>query len=250
MSAIFIRDKGEVNLEILLKWLSKVYESYYNAFIPEKRYLYYLDGLKITLEISVIAILIGVFIGILVAVIKVSVSTHKGLRWIGTLCNGYINIIRGTPVMLQLLIIYNLIFTSRNANAILVAAICFGINSGAYVAEIVRAGIESVDKGQNEAGRSLGLNANQTMLNIIMPQAIKNILPALGNEFIVLIKETSVASIIAVSDLTMVAQFIGSRTWDILPPLVIAAAFYLIIVLGLTKLLSLFERRLSQGDHN
>jgi len=232
------------------EWFVSVSNDYYNAFIPEKRYLYYLEGLKITLEISVVAILIGVIIGILVAVIKVSVSNHKGLRWLETLCNCYINIIRGTPVMLQLLIIYNLIFTSRDSNPILAAAICFGINSGAYVAEIVRAGIESVDKGQNEAGRSLGFNANQTMFYIIMPQAIKNILPALGNEFIVLIKETSVASIIAISDLMNVAKFIGSRTWVIMPPLIIAAVFYLVIVLGLTKLLSLFERRLSQGDNN
>ncbi len=244
-------------MEILKYWLTRIgnwflsiAERYYDAFITEKRYLSYFEGLKITIEISILAILIGVFIGISIAVIKVSVSNYKGLRWIGTLCNCYINIIRGTPVMLQLLIIYNLVFTSRNTNEIMVAAICFGINSGAYVAEIVRAGIESIDKGQNEAGRSLGFNANQTMYYIIMPQAIKNILPALGNEFIVLIKETSVASIIAVTDLTKAAQYIGSRTWDILPPLIIAAIFYLIIVLGLTKLLGLFERRMSQGDHN
>ena len=252
-----IEIEGEIKLNMLMNWLTKIgewltsiSEHYYDAFITEKRYLYYFEGLKITLEISIFAILIGVFLGILVAVLKVSVTNHKGLRWIGTICNCYINVIRGTPVMLQLLIICNVIFTSRNTNEIVVAAICFGINSGAYVAEIVRAGIESVDKGQTEAGRSLGLNANQTMFYIIMPQAIKNILPALGNEFIVLIKETSVASIIAVSDLTKVAQYIGSRTWDILPPLIIAAAFYLVIVLGLTKLLALFERRLSQGDHN
>jgi arginine/lysine/histidine transport system permease protein len=232
------------------EWLKSVIDGYYNAFITEQRYLYYLDGLKVTLEISLLAILLGVIIGTLIAVIKVSVANSKGLRWIVSICSGYINIIRGTPVMLQLLIIYNLVFTSRNANEVIVAAICFGINSGAYVAEIVRAGIESIDRGQNEAGRSLGFNANQTMFYIIMPQAIKNILPALGNEFIVLIKETSVASIIAVTDLTKAAQYIGSRTWDILPPLIIAAIFYLIIVLGLTKLLGLFERRLSQGDHN
>jgi His/Glu/Gln/Arg/opine family amino acid ABC transporter permease subunit len=209
-----------------------------------------LEGLKITLEIAIVAILIGVIIGILVAVIKVSSANYKGLKLAGFLCNGYINIIRGTPVMLQLLIIYNLVFTSRNTNEVMVAAICFGINSGAYVAEIVRAGIESIDKGQNEAGRSLGFNSNQSMFYIILPQAIKNILPALGNEFITLIKETSVASIIAVTDLTKVAQYIGSRTWVILPPLIISAIFYLIIVLGLTKILDLFERRMSQGDHN
>ncbi len=229
-------------------WFISIVSRYYDAFITEQRYQYYLEGLLVTLEISLIAIIIGVLIGILVATLKVSVANLKGFRWVGTICNGYINIIRGTPVILQLLIIYNLIFTSRNTNEIVVAAACFGINSGAYVAEIVRAGIESIDRGQMEAGRSLGLNANQTMFYIIMPQAIKNILPALGNEFIVLIKETSVASIIAVTDLTKAAQYIGSRTWDILPPLIISAVFYLIIVLGLTKLLGLFERRMSQGD--
>ena len=237
-------------MDTIRDWFISLLNRYYDAFITENRYQYYLDGLLVTLEISLVAILIGVLIGILVATLKVSVANIKGLRFIGTLCNCYINIIRGTPVIIQLLIIYNLIFTSRDTNEIVVAAACFGINSGAYVAEIVRAGIESIDKGQMEAGRSLGLNANQTMLYIIMPQAIKNILPALGNEFIVLIKETSVASIIAVTDLTKAAQYIGSRTWDILTPLLISAVFYLVIVLGLTKLLGIFERRMSQGDNN
>ncbi|WMJ87730.1 amino acid ABC transporter permease [Anaerocolumna sp. MB42-C2] len=237
-------------MDTIRDWFISLLNRYYDAFITEHRYQYYLDGLLVTLEISLVAILIGVFIGILVATLKVSVANIKGLRFIGTICNCYINIIRGTPVIIQLLIIYNLIFTSRDTNEIVVAAACFGINSGAYVAEIVRAGIESIDKGQMEAGRSLGLNANQTMFYIIMPQAIKNILPALGNEFIVLIKETSVASIIAVTDLTKAAQYIGSRTWDILTPLLISAVFYLVIVLGLTKLLGIFERRMSQGDNN
>ncbi|MFV0341263.1 MAG: amino acid ABC transporter permease [Anaerocolumna sp.] len=230
------------------EWFSHLLERYYNAFILDNRYLYYIDGLKATLAISFLAIIIGAAIGIIVAIIKTSVATTKKFKWIGTICNGYINIIRGTPVIVQLLIIYNLIFTARDTNEIVVAAVCFGINSGAYVAEIVRAGIESIDKGQYEAGRTLGLNRTQTMKLIIMPQAIKNILPALGNEFIVLIKETSVASMIAVTDLTKAAQYIGSRTWDILPPLIITAVFYLIIVLGLTKLLGIFERRMSQGD--
>lgn len=230
------------------EWILHLVERYYNAFMIDRRYLYYLDGLKVTLAISFFAIIIGALIGISVAMIKTSVATSKKFKWAGAICNGYINLIRGTPVILQLLIIYNLVFTSRNTNEILVAAICFGINSGAYVAEIVRAGIESIDKGQYEAGRSLGLNRTQTMRMIIMPQAIKNILPALGNEFIVLIKETSVASMIAVTDLTKAAQYIGSRTWDILPPLIITAVFYLVIVLGLTKLLGIFERRMSQGD--
>ncbi|ROR31860.1 amino acid ABC transporter membrane protein (PAAT family) [Mobilisporobacter senegalensis] len=231
-------------------------ESYYNAFILDNRYLAYLDGLKITLLISFFAIILGSLIGIIVAIAKVTAQKSKGKNWftivciklVNTICNGYINIIRGTPVMVQLLIIYNLIFTSRNTNEIVVGAICFGINSGAYVAEIVRAGIESIDKGQNEAGRSLGLNNIQTMLYIILPQAIKNILPALGNEFIVLVKETSVAGVIAVTDLTKAAQYIGSRTYQPLPPLIITAVFYLIIVLGLTKFLGIFERRMRQGD--
>lgn len=222
---------------------------FYNAIIPDQRYLAYLDGLKITLLISFFAILLGIGIGILVAIVKVTAMNSK-MGWLVAICNVYINIIRGTPLMVQLLIIYNLIFTSRNTNELLVGAVCFGINSGAYVAEIIRAGIESIDRGQMEAGRSLGLNYLQTMKLIILPQAIRNILPALGNEFIVLIKETSVAGVIAVTDLTKAAQYVGSRTWDILPPLVIAAACYLVLVMGLTKLLNVFERRLSKGDRH
>lgn len=237
-------------MDKIFEWIGELLMPFYNAFIPEQRYMAYFEGLLVTLEISFFAIIIGVFIGVVIAIAKVTAASQKGLKWLSAICGVYINIIRGTPLMLQLLIIYNLIFTSRNTSEILVGSICFGINSGAYVAEIVRAGIESIDKGQMEAGRSLGFTRMETMRYIIMPQAIKNILPALGNEFIVLIKETSVASVIAVTDLTKVAQYVGSRTWDILPPLVIAAIFYLIIVLGLTKLLNLFERRLNKGDYN
>lgn len=227
----------------------KIYESFYNALIPNQRYLAYLDGLKVTLLISLMAILIGVVIGVVVAIVKVTATNYK-MSWLTKICNIYINAIRGTPVLVQLLIVYNLIFASRSTNEIIVGAVCFGINSGAYVAEIVRAGIESIDKGQMEAGRSLGLNYIQTMRMIILPQAVKNILPALGNEFIVLIKETSVVGAIAVTDLTKAASYIGSRTWDILPPLIIVAVCYLIIVLGLSKLLTVFERRLARGDRN
>jgi len=227
--------------------LSKIIEPFYNALIPDQRYLAYLDGIKVTILISLLAIALGIVIGIVVAIIKVT-ATNSGMRWLSGLCNIYINVIRGTPVIVQLLIIYNMIFTARNTNEVLVGAFCFGINSGAYVAEIIRAGIESIDRGQMEAGRTLGLNYAQTMRLIIMPQAIRNILPALGNEFIVLIKETSVASVIAVTDLTKAAQYVGSRTWVILPPLIIAAVCYLVMVMGLTKLLSIFERRLARGD--
>lgn len=230
-------------------WIRGVAQSYYDAVVPDQRYLAYLDGIKVTILISLMAILLGVVIGVIVAVIKVS-ATNSKMRWLTSICNIYINVIRGTPLMVQLLIIYNLIFTSRNTNEIIVGAVCFGINSGAYVAEIIRAGIESIDRGQMEAGRSLGLNYIQTMRLIILPQAVKNILPALGNEFIVLIKETSVAGVIAVTDLTKAAQYIGSRTWVILPPLIITAICYLIMVMGLSKLLSIFERRLAKGDRH
>ena len=233
--------------------LERIVQPFYNALIPHQRYLAYLEGIKITILISILAITLGIGIGILVAVVKVSAGNIKP-RWLSRLvsgiCNIYITIIRGTPLMVQLLIIYNLVFTARNTNEIVVGAVCFGINSGAYVAEIIRAGIESIDRGQMEAGRSLGLNYIQTMILIIMPQAVKNILPALGNEFIVLIKETSVAGVIAVTDLTKAAQYVGSRTWDILPPLIIAAACYLVMVMGLTKLLAVFERRMARGDRH
>lgn len=228
-------------------WAYGLYMSFYNALIPEQRYLAYVKGMGVTLSISFFAILLGILIGIVVAVIKVSASESK-MKWLTGICNIYINVIRGTPVYLQLLIIYNLIFTSRNTNAIFVGAFCFGINSGAYVAEIIRAGIESIDRGQKEAGRSLGLNHMQTMRLIILPQAVRNILPALGNEFIALIKETSIVGVIAATDIMTAAQYVGSRTWDILPPLFITAIFYLILVLGLSKLLASIERRMSRGD--
>lgn len=233
----------------LKDWGYGIYQSFYNALVPDQRYLAYLQGLKITLLISFFAIILGIMIGMLVAVLKVASANYK-MKWLANICNIYINVIRGTPLMVQLLIIYNLIFTSRNSNEIVIGAVCFGINSGAYVAEIIRAGIESIDKGQMEAGRSLGMNYIETMVKIILPQAVRNIMPALGNEFIVLIKETSVASVIAVTDLTKAAQYIGSRTWDILPPLIIAALCYLAIVMGLSKLLAVFERRLAKSDLN
>lgn len=229
--------------------MTKLYQSFYDALIPDARYMSYIDGLKITLTISFFAIILGSILGSIVAIMKVTAINYK-LKFLEFFCNLYINVIRGTPLMVQLLIIYNLIFTSRNTNEILVGAVCFGINSGAYVAEIIRAGIESIDKGQMEAGRSLGLNYLQTMRLIIFPQALRNILPPLGNEFIVLIKETSVAGIIAVTDLTKAAQYIASRTWEPLPPLIIAALCYLVIVLGLTKALNMLERRLAKGDRN
>ena len=231
-------------------FFQNIYDAFYRATISEDRYLFFIDGLKVTIMVSFFAILLGVAIGLIVAVVKVASANNKKLWILNKICNLYTTVIRATPVIVQLLILNNLVFTSRDSNLIMVASLCFGINSGAYVAEIIRAGLESVDKGQMEAGRSLGFTYIQTMRLIIIPQAIKNILPALGNEFITLIKETSVAGVIALTDVTKAAQYIGSVTFDPLPPLFVSAIIYLVMVLGLTKLLGIFERRLAQGDHN
>ena len=235
-----------------MEWLNSIYTSFYNALIPEQRYLAYLSGVKVTLLVALFATILGVLIGILVAVVKVSAKNSKMpvIKPLAAFCSFYTTVIRGTPLIVQIMIIYNLVFTSRDSNEIIIGTVCFGINSGAYVSEIIRAGIESVPRGQMEAGRSLGFTYIQTMRYIILPQAVKNILPALGNEFIVLVKETAVISVIAVNDLTKMASFVGSRTWDILPPYLIAAAIYLLITLCLTMLLRYFERRLSQSDHH
>ena len=232
-----------------MNWLKSIGEAFYNAWVPEKRYLAYLSGLRMTLLISLFAVILGILIGILIAVTRVSSRHTKSpvVKFLNKLAVLYVTVIRGTPMIVQILIIYNLIFTSPNTNPVIVGAVCCGINSGAYVAEIIRAGVESIPIGQMEAGRSLGMPYRMTMTTIILPQAIRNILPALGNEFISLIKETSVISIIAVNDLTKMAGYVGSRTWDVIPPYVIAALFYLAMTLGLSKALSMVEHRMEKG---
>ena len=232
-----------------MNWLKSIGEAFYNAWVPEKRYLAYLSGLRMTLLISLFAVILGILIGILIAVTRVSSRHTKSpvVKFLNKLAVLYVTVIRGTPMIVQILIIYNLIFTSPNTNPVIVGAVCCGINSGAYVAEIIRAGIESIPIGQMESGRSLGMPYRMTMTTIILPQAIRNILPALGNEFISLIKETSVISIIAVNDLTKMAGYVGSRTWDVIPPYVIAALFYLAMTLGLSKALSMVEHRMEKG---
>ena len=219
------------------------------AFFREQRYLAYLDGLKVTLIISILAVLLGIAIGLVVAVAKVASSRNKKLWLLNKICNIYLTVIRGTPVVVQLLIIYFVIFGNVNIDKIPVAIMAFGFNSGAYVAEIFRSGIMSIDGGQFEAGRSLGFNYVQTMRYIIMPQAFKNVLPALGNEFIVLLKETSVAGYIALQDLTKAGDIIRSRTYDAFMPLIAVALIYLAMVLIFTKLVNMLERRLRNSDH-
>lgn len=232
-------------------WLMSIWESFDKAFLLNNRYIAYLEGFRTTLIISFFAVLLGVGVGLILAIIKYMANHLEKniiltvLNWIA---NIYIAIIRGTPVYVQLLIIYFVIFAKSPLPPIVSAVICFGINSSAYVAEIIRAGIEAVDGGQMEAGRSLGLSWGQTMISIIMPQAIKNILPALGNEFIVLIKETAIVGTITVLDVTRAAQNVAVATFDYLPPLLITAAMYLVVVVILTKLLGTLERRLAQSD--
>ena len=223
--------------------------SFYQNFIEDDRWKYITDGLFNTLRITFFAVLIGIFLGFLIAVVRSTYDkTHK-LGVLNALCKVYLTVIRGTPVLVQLLIIYFVVFGSVKIDKTLVAVIAFGINSGAYVAEIFRSGIMSIDNGQFEAGRSLGFNYPQTMFYIVMPQAFKNVLPALGNEFIGLLKETSVAGYIAIQDLTKGADIIRSRTYSAFMPLIAAALLYLVLVMVFTFFVQKLERRLRNSDH-
>ena len=200
-----------------------------------------------TLLIAFFAVIIGIVIGILIALVRHNYEVNKKFRVLNKIVTWYVNIIRGTPVLLQLMIIYYVIFKSVDISIIIVGVIAFGLNSGAYVSEIIRSGINSIDKGQMEAGLSLGLSYNKTMFYIIMPQAIKNIMPALGNEFITLIKETSTGAYIGIMELTKASDIIASRTYDYFFPLLIIAIIYLLLTLGLTKLVNVLERRLNNA---
>ena len=223
-------------------------ESFYQNFIEKDRWQYLLTGLENTLLITIFAVLIGVAIGFLVAIIRASHDKNGSLKILNFICRVYLTVIRGTPTMIQLMITYYIIFASVNVSKIFVAVCAFGINSGAYVAEIVRSGIMSIDQGQFEAGRSLGLNYTQTMIKIILPQAVKNILPALGNELIVLLKETSISGYIGLMDLTRGGDIIRSQTYSALFPLLVVAAIYLVIVCFLTYLVGRLERRLRTNE--
>ncbi len=229
--------------------MSEFAKSFNQNFIEKDRYKYLLEGLSNTLIMTFCAVLIGIFIGFIIAIIRSTYDNTGKLKVLNLLSNIYLTVIRGTPVVLQLLITYFVIFASVNVSKMFTAIIAFGINSGAYVAEIIRGGINSIDKGQFEAGRSLGFSYSQTMIIFILPQAIKNVLPALGNEFVVLLKETSVAGYIAMQDLTKGADIIRSQTYSAFMPLVMAAAIYLIMVIIFDSLIKKLERRLRNSDH-
>lgn len=222
-------------------------EKLYDNFVKDSRYMYIVKGLGNTVVITLFAVMLGIILGFLIAVVRTSHDRNGGLTILNGLCQAYLTIIRGTPVMIQLLIIYYVILASVT-NKILVAAIAFGLNSAAYVAEIVRSGIMSVEIGQFEAGRSLGLNYKQTMTSIILPQAVKNILPALLNEVISLLKETSISGYIGLMDLTKGGDIIRSNTYEAFLPLIAVAIIYLVIVMILSRCVSRLERRLRNNE--
>lgn len=229
----------------IINFFKELYDSFYMSVIYDNRYEYILEGLGNTLLISLFAVIIGIIIGIVIALIRTNYEKNGKMKFLNSLAKFYVNVVRGTPVILQLMIIYYVIFESVDINIVLVGVIAFGINSGAYVSEIIRAGINSVPDGQMEAGYALGLKYGQVMRYIIFPQALKNILPALGNEFITLIKETSVGAYIGIVELTKASDIIASRTYDYFFPLFIIAIIYLILTLGLTKVVNMMEVKLN-----
>ena len=239
-------------------WFESFKADFVLNFVQANRWKYLVDGLGATLIITLLAGIMGIAIGIVIAMIRSTYDkTAEGARKtfgrfiftiVDRICRVYLTVLRGTPVVVQLMIIYFVIFASSD-NGIMVAALAFGLNSGAYVAEIVRGGIMSIDNGQFEAGRSLGFNYVQTMRFIVIPQVIKNVLPALANEFIALLKETSVAGYVAVQDLTKGGDIIRSRTYSPFLPLLAVAAIYLALVMFFSWLVSRLERRLRNSDH-
>ncbi len=231
-----------------MEFFNELGNDFYQNFVAEDRWQYLTNGLFNTLLITFLSVIIGIILGFLVAIVRSTYDKTGKMKILNFLCKVYLTVIRGTPVVVQLLIIYFVIFASVDIDKILVAVLAFGLNSGAYVAEIVRSGIMSIDNGQFEAGSSLGLSYTQTMVNIILPQAFKNVLPALANEFIVLLKETSVSGYIAIADLTKGGDTIRSQTYEPFLPLIAVALIYLVMVMFLTHLVSKLERRLAKND--
>lgn len=238
------------------EWFAQIANSFVQTFITKDRWMLFAKGFTVTIRVAVLALLLGIIFGVIVAVIRSAHDSRRSkklgfggvmLNIADLICRIYLTVIRGTPMMVQLMIMYFVVFSSTR-RSILVAILAFGINSGAYVAEIVRSGIMSVDQGQMEAGRSLGLDYKQTMRHIIIPQAIKNILPALGNEMITLFKDTSLMSVVAAKDLTKAASTVTAVTYQPFMPYVSVAVIYLVCVIILSKALSLVERRLRASD--
>ena len=225
-----------------MSWLEQLHKT----FIASGHYEWIIEGFLNTIKITLGALAIGVVIGSIIAVAKYFSEGVPSMKAVETLCDVYVTVIRGIPVVVLLLIFYFVVHSG--ADGVIVAIITFGINSGAYMAELIRSGINAVDKGQMEAGRSLGLSKLQAMRKIVFPQAIRNILPAIGNEMIALLKETSVAGYVAVVDLTRAGNLVRNNTFDAINPLLLVALVYLALVVGLTRLLKVFERKLAKSD--
>ena len=223
-------------------------EKLYQNFIEDDRWLLLVNGLKVTILVTLFALLVGVIIGFTVAIIRSLHDKTGKFKILNAICKVYLTIIRGTPSMIQVLFMYLVVFGASSLNSIVIGGLAFCINSGAYVAEIVRSGIMAIPEGQTEAGRSLGLSYGQTMRLIIMPQAFKNVLPALVNEMIVLIKETAIIGYIGEQDLTKAAMVIQSRTFEAFIPLITAAVIYLALVMLLTFFMNKLERRLRTNE--
>ena len=229
---------------VLYDFILSVGESVYQTLIYDNRYKFILEGLFNTMIIALFAVILGIIIGVLVALIRNNYDRNNKMKILNFIVKWYVDIIRGTPIVLQLMIIYYVVFKSVDVSVVLVGILAFGINSGAYVSEIIRAGIQSIPIGQTEAGYALGLKYNQVMSYIVLPQAFKNVLPALGNEFITLVKETSVGAYIGIIELTKASDIIASRTYDYFFPLILIAIIYLTITLGLSKGVQKLERKL------
>lgn len=230
--------------------MSREWNKFVKAFITNEGYLEVLSGLGNTAKIAFFGFIIGIVIGSLIAIIKHAGTQNKVVKGVSKIGDVYVAFFRGTPIIVQLLLVYYVFLPliGWSWDKVVVAIVTFGLNSGAYVSEIMRSGIQSVDKGQMEAGRSLGLSYTKTMLKIVLPQTIKNVLPTLGNELIALVKDTSVVSFIAVIDLTNAFQLIGSGTYEYVVPYLMLALTYLVIVLLLTVLIKLIERRFKRSD--
>ncbi len=230
--------------------MAQKWDKFIRAFITNQGYKTVLDGFKSTMEIALFGFLIGIAIGALIAIIKVSASRNKFMKGLSVVGDVYVGFFRGTPIIVQLLLVYYVLFPAMGVSVdkLVVGIVTFGFNSGAYVSEIMRAGIKSVDVGQMEAGRSLGLSYMRTMAKVVLPQAVKNTLPTLGNELIALVKDTSVVGFIAVTDLTQAFKLIGAGTYEYIIPYVMLALVYLVIVLCITGLIKLAERRLAKSD--
>lgn len=226
-----------------IDWLNNLIEDFYTCFIEDDRYMLIVDGIGVTIKVALLAAILGLAIGFIIAVCNLSKS--KILNFIGSV---YTDVIRGTPSVTQLMIIYFVVFATVHWEKWIIAAIAFAINSGAYVSEIIRAGILSIDKGQTEAGRSLGLTSTQTMFYIVVPQAIKNIFPAMGNEFITLIKETAIVGYVGLVDIQKAGDFIKSATYEAFMPLVGIAVVYFVLIKMLTLALGAIEKQLRKSD--